>query len=209
MVRRHEPRLRETDAGVVEQRVDDRWQRIEAERGELRLLGRFRPRGSFVRRKLPEDGLVELAVRAGGLVSCHGLALVEDLRRRHRPEGNESLQRCLDAFQRQPGDDRKRVEVGGPVQPRCHEALFRRERQAAQVDAGSQHGLPRLHLRLISLRQALETLADPPHPQVLLHERVINAVRNRETGSNERTRARTRASSLPGLPRRAASARRV
>ncbi len=91
VVGRHEPRLWETEARVVEQRVDDRWQRIEAERGELRLLGRFRPRGSLVRGELAESGLVQLAVHAGGLVSCHGLALVEDLGRRHRPEGNESL----------------------------------------------------------------------------------------------------------------------
>ena len=149
MVRRDQPRWRKPETRVLQQGVNHRRQLIEAEGGELRLFGRFRPRGSLLRRQLVKNGLVQLAGRGGVLVRSRRLALVEDLGRRHRPEGNEPLQRRVEPLRRQSGDDREAVEVGDSVEPRRDEALLRRQRQPAEVDAGIQHGLPGLRLRWI------------------------------------------------------------
>src|SRR5207237_7000252 len=105
-------------ARILEQRLDDCRQRIEAECGELRLLGGSRPRGPLLGGELVKSRLVQLAVHTGGLVLGRGLVLVEDLGRQYRSERDELLERCLDAFRRQPGADRKAVEGGDAVEDR-------------------------------------------------------------------------------------------
>ncbi len=144
-----QPRLREREARVLEQGVDDRRQRIEAERGELRLLGGPRLRGPVRGGKLAQRALVQRAMRARRLFSRRRrLVLVQRFRPRHGAQRGQLFQRRLDALGREPGDHRQAVQVGEAVQPRGDEAFLRRERKVAKLHVRIQRRLPRRRLRL-------------------------------------------------------------